>query len=161
MPDTNIDFDLLMRAGGPVRNFKAGDVIFSEGDAAEELLVVKSGTVEIRLGNRLLDTLNERSIFGEMALIDHGPRSATAVALTDSTLVPLGDKGFSLLGRLRSELCAKRPAHFGKAPAHDECNDRRCAFLKHSARPARHKAIDCKNQISKNSDGEKSQWRRN
>jgi len=97
MPDTNIDFDLLMRAGGPVRNFKAGDVIFSEGDAAEELLVVKSGTVEIRLGNRLLDTLNERSIFGEMALIDHGPRSATAVALTDATLVPLGDKGFSLL----------------------------------------------------------------
>ena len=97
MPDTNIDFDLLMRAGGPVRNFKAGDVIFSAGDAAEELLVVKSGTVEIRLGNRLLDTLNECSIFGEMALIDHGPRSATAVALTNSTLVPLGEKGFRLL----------------------------------------------------------------
>ena len=61
------------------------------------MLVVKTGTVEIRLGNRLLDTLGERSIFGEMALIDHNPRSATAVALTDTTLVPLGDKGFSLL----------------------------------------------------------------
>src|SRR5208283_5572833 len=97
MPDTNIDFDLLVKAGGPVRNFKAGDVIFREGDAAEELLVVKSGTVEIRLGNRLLDRLSERSIFGEKALIDHGPRSVTAVALTDSTLVPLGDEGFSLL----------------------------------------------------------------
>jgi CRP/FNR family transcriptional regulator, cyclic AMP receptor protein len=97
MPDTNIDFDLLVKAGGPVRSFKAGDVIFREGDPAVELLVVKSGTVEIRIHDRLIDTLGERSIFGEMALIDHGPRSATAVALTDATLIPLGDKGFSLL----------------------------------------------------------------
>jgi CRP-like cAMP-binding protein len=61
------------------------------------LFVVKSGTVEIRLGNRLLDTLPERSIFGEMALIDRGPRSATAVAATDATLVPVGEKQFLLM----------------------------------------------------------------
>ena len=97
MPDTNIDFSLLVKAGSAERYFKAGDIIFREGDPAAELLVVKSGTVEIRIGNRLLDTLGERSIFGEMALIDHGPRSATAVALTDTTLIPLGDKGFGLL----------------------------------------------------------------
>jgi CRP/FNR family transcriptional regulator, cyclic AMP receptor protein len=93
MPDTDIDFDLLVKAGGPVRSFKAGDVIFREGDPATELLVVKSGTVEIRLGKHLLGTLGERSIFGEMALIDKGPRSATAAALTDATLIPLGEKG--------------------------------------------------------------------
>jgi len=88
----------LVKAGDPVRSFKAGDVIFREGDpAAELLLIVKSGTVEIRIHDRLIDTLGERSIFGEMALIDKGPRSATAVATTDATLIPLGDKGFSLL----------------------------------------------------------------
>jgi CRP/FNR family transcriptional regulator, cyclic AMP receptor protein len=97
MADTDIDFDLLVKAGGPVRSFKAGDVIFSEGDPAAELLVVKSGTVEIRIRNCLIDTLGERSIFGEMALIDSRPRSATALALTDTGLIPLGDKGFSLL----------------------------------------------------------------
>jgi len=97
MPDTNIDFDLLIKAGSAERYFKAGEIIFREGDPAAELLVVKSGTVEIHIGNRLIDTLGERSIFGEMALIDHGPRSATAVAQTDTTLIPLGDKGFSLL----------------------------------------------------------------
>ena len=97
MPDTNIDFGLLIRAGSAERYFKAGDIIFQEGDPAAELFVVKSGTVEIRVGNHLIDTLGERSIFGEMALIDHGPRSATAVAQTDTTLIPLGDKGFSLL----------------------------------------------------------------
>jgi CRP-like cAMP-binding protein len=97
MMDAPVDFSLLAGAGAPARDYKAGEVIFREGDPAEELFVVKSGTVEIRLGNRLLDTLPERSIFGEMALIDHGPRSATAVAATDSTLVPVGEKQFLLM----------------------------------------------------------------
>jgi CRP/FNR family transcriptional regulator, cyclic AMP receptor protein len=97
MADTDIDFDLLVEAGGPIIGFKAGDVIFRERDPARELLVIKSGTVQIRIRNRLIDTLGERSIFGEIALIDSRPRSATAVALTDTELIPLGDKGFSLL----------------------------------------------------------------
>jgi CRP-like cAMP-binding protein len=97
MADTAVDFGILAGAGAPVRSFKAGEFIFREGDPAEELFVVKTGTVEIRLGNRLLDTLPERSIFGEMALIDHGPRSASAVAATDATVVPVGEKQFLLL----------------------------------------------------------------
>jgi CRP-like cAMP-binding protein len=95
--DTPIDFSLLAGAGAPLRTFKAGEVIFREGDAAEEMFVVKSGTVEIRLGNRLLDTLSERGIFGEMALIDHGPRSASAVAVTDAAIVPVAEKQFLLM----------------------------------------------------------------
>jgi CRP-like cAMP-binding protein len=91
------DFDLLIKAGEPVRHFKAGDIIFGEGDPAAELFVVKSGTIGICIGSRLIDTLGERSIFGEMALIDGRPRSATAQALADTELIPLGEKGFSLL----------------------------------------------------------------
>jgi CRP-like cAMP-binding protein len=79
------------------RSFKAGDIIFRQGDPAEELYVVKSGKVDIRLGNRLLDTVPELSIFGEMALIDYSPRSATAVAATDATVVPVGEKQFLFL----------------------------------------------------------------
>jgi CRP/FNR family transcriptional regulator, cyclic AMP receptor protein len=97
MPDTNVDFSLLAGAGAPVRSYKAGDVIFKEGDPAEEFFVVKSGSVDIRLGDRLLDTLPERSIFGEMALIDHSPRSATAIAATDAMIVPVSEKQFLFL----------------------------------------------------------------
>jgi CRP/FNR family cyclic AMP-dependent transcriptional regulator len=97
MADTPIDFGILAGAGAPTRVYKAGDVIFREGDPAEELFVVKSGTVEIRLGNRLLDTLPERSIFGEMALIDPDARSATAVAATDAAVVPISEKQFLFL----------------------------------------------------------------
>jgi CRP-like cAMP-binding protein len=97
MVDTAIDFGLLTGAGAAVRAYNAGDVIFRQGDKAEELFVIQSGTVEIRLGNRLLDTLPERSIFGEMALIDGAPRSATAIAATDVKLVPVGEKQFLFL----------------------------------------------------------------
>ena len=97
MTDTRVDFGILAGAGAPVRQFKAGEVIFRQGDAAEELFVIQSGTVEIRLGNRVLDTLPDLSIFGEMALIDRSPRSADAVAATDVTLVPVGEKQFLFL----------------------------------------------------------------
>jgi CRP-like cAMP-binding protein len=57
MADTNVDFDLLIRAGGPVRSFKAGHVVFREGDSAVEFFVIKSGMVEIRIRDRLISTL--------------------------------------------------------------------------------------------------------
>jgi CRP/FNR family transcriptional regulator, cyclic AMP receptor protein len=97
MVDTPIDFGILAGAGAPAREYKAGEVIFREGDPATELFIIKSGSVEIRLGNRLLDTLPERSIFGEMALIDPGSRSATAVAVTDAAIVPVSEKQFLFL----------------------------------------------------------------
>lgn len=97
MADTPIDFGILAGAGATAREFRAGDVIFSQGDAANELYVIQSGQVEIRLGNRLLETVPERGIFGEMALVDNAPRSATAVAATDVRLVPVGEKQFLFL----------------------------------------------------------------
>ena len=83
MADTPVDFRILAGAGSPARDFKAGEVIFIQGDAARELFIVQSGEVEIRLGNRLLETVSQYGIFGEMALIDAAPRSATAVAKTE------------------------------------------------------------------------------
>jgi CRP-like cAMP-binding protein len=87
-----VDFRLLAGAGVPARDYRAGDVIFREGDPAQELFIIQSGEVEIRLGNRVLEKLPQYSIFGEMALIDAAPRSATAVAASDVKLVPVGEK---------------------------------------------------------------------
>ena len=95
----SIDFGILTTAQSPARSFKAGEVVFREGEPAHELFVIKSGKVEIRTGNRLLDTLDDHSIFGEMALIDASPRSATAVAATDVTLVPISEKQFLFMVR--------------------------------------------------------------
>jgi CRP/FNR family cyclic AMP-dependent transcriptional regulator len=97
MTEAPVDFRLLAGAGAPARDYKAGEVVFKEGDAAQELFVIQSGEVEIRLGNRVLETLPQHGIFGEMALIDAAPRSATAVAATDVKLVPVTEKQFLFL----------------------------------------------------------------
>jgi CRP/FNR family transcriptional regulator, cyclic AMP receptor protein len=97
MANPPVDFRLLAGTGVPARNFKAGEVIFREGDPAQELFIVQSGEVEIRLGNRVLEILPQYGIFGEMALIDNAPRSATAVAASDAKLVPVSEKQFLFL----------------------------------------------------------------
>src|SRR6202161_1690260 len=97
MTNSEIDFALLAGDGITTRTAKAGDTIFKEGDEADELFVIKSGQIEIRLGNRTLAELPTNSIFGEMALIDDAPRSATAVAVTDVELVPVSEKQFLFL----------------------------------------------------------------
>jgi len=97
MADMAIDFGILAGAGASVREYKAGEIIFSEGDQGAEFFVIQSGKVDIQLGNRLLGTLGDHDIFGEMALIDPAPRSATAIAKTDVKLVPVGEKQFLFL----------------------------------------------------------------
>jgi CRP-like cAMP-binding protein len=77
--------------------FKAGSIIFREGDEAHELFVIKSGQVRIQIGNRTVTELAADSIFGEMALIDNEPRSATAIAVTDVELVAVSEKQFLFL----------------------------------------------------------------
>ncbi len=90
-------FSVLTGNNIEARTFKAGDVIFREGDEANELFVIKSGQVRIQIGNRTITELAADSIFGEMALIDSEPRSATAVAVTDVELVPVSEKQFLFL----------------------------------------------------------------
>jgi CRP/FNR family transcriptional regulator, cyclic AMP receptor protein len=97
MSDNDVDFSILIGPGVATRSFKAGETIFKEGDPANELYVIQQGQVGVQTGNRTLDTLNSKSIFGEMALVDSAPRSAAAVAITDVTLAPVSEKQFLFL----------------------------------------------------------------
>ena len=90
-------FGVLTGNNIEARSFKAGSVVFREGDAANELFVIKSGQVRIQIGNRTVTELGPESIFGEMALIDSEPRSATATAITDVEVVPVSEKQFLFL----------------------------------------------------------------
>ena len=53
--------------------------------------------MRIQIGNRTMADLATDNIFGEMALIDSEPRSATAMAITDVELVPISEKQFLFL----------------------------------------------------------------
>ena len=95
--DDVVGFSFLAESEMPVWYLKPGEAIFKEGEAAKELYVIKSGQVEIQLGNRLLATLETNDIFGEMALIDDAPRAASVVATTLCRLVAVDRKRFHSL----------------------------------------------------------------
>jgi CRP/FNR family transcriptional regulator, cyclic AMP receptor protein len=90
-------FGVLTGNNIEARPVKAGSVIFREGDEAHELFVIKSGQIRIQIGNRTITELSADSVFGEMALIDDEPRSATAIAITDVELVAVSEKQFLFL----------------------------------------------------------------
>lgn len=78
--------------------FEAGSLIFSEGDAGNDrMYIVRSGTIEISIGNRLVETIQANGMFGEMALVDGAPRSATARARDACELAPIDRKLFILM----------------------------------------------------------------
>lgn len=77
--------------------YNAGNTIFNAGSVAIEMFVIKSGEVDIIYNDQVLETMKEGDIFGEMALIDDKPRSATTIAKTDCQLVPIDKERFSFL----------------------------------------------------------------
>jgi CRP/FNR family transcriptional regulator, cyclic AMP receptor protein len=77
--------------------FSAGAQIFHEGENGEVMYVVKDGLVDILVHDKVVETLGPGGILGEMALIDSQPRSGTAIAKTDCTLVPIDARRFNFL----------------------------------------------------------------
>ena len=76
------------------QTFRAGQVIFNEGDPGNMMYAIVEGEVDIVVADRVVNTIPAGSIVGEMALIDHSPRSATAVARTECRLVPVDERRF-------------------------------------------------------------------
>jgi len=74
-----------------INEYAASQVIFEEGSVGRELFVVLAGSVNIvkTAGGRtnVIATLGKGEFFGEMAVIDASPRSATAIAAADQTRV--------------------------------------------------------------------------
>ena len=86
----------------------AGDTLFHTGDPGESLFVVRSGSIELYIkdtaGQKIVLTIAEEgNLFGELSLLDSGPRTATAIALTDSELLVLDRDDLLLLFQKRPD----------------------------------------------------------
>jgi CRP/FNR family cyclic AMP-dependent transcriptional regulator len=80
-----------------LRFLDKGAVVFRENDPGSEMYVIIQGEVEIRKAtgpssNKTLTVLKKGDLFGEMAIIEKKPRSATAVATQPSRLLVLNEK---------------------------------------------------------------------
>ena len=79
-------------------SFTAGDFVFKAGDPGESMYIITEGEVDILDGSgTTLETAGPGSIFGELALIDDEPRSATVVAKTDCRLVAVDRRRFQYM----------------------------------------------------------------
>lgn len=77
----------------------AGEILFCEGEVGDRLYVVVEGEIDISVEGKPVSRLEKGTILGEMALVDDSPRSATATAYTDATLLPVDRRRFSELVR--------------------------------------------------------------
>src|SRR5690606_15120029 len=87
--------------------FGAGDVLCYEGEIGEELFVILRGEIELSANGNPVATLGHGSHFGEMALIDATPRSATARAMTDGKLLLINREDFYEILRKEAPLAVK------------------------------------------------------
>jgi CRP/FNR family cyclic AMP-dependent transcriptional regulator len=79
------------------RSLSTGEALFSEGDLGTEMFGVVTGRIELRHGNDVVETLGPDQTFGEMAIIDHSPRSLTAVATEPSEVALINERTFLFL----------------------------------------------------------------
>lgn len=82
----------------------AGDKIIEKGEAGDSLYLVASGQVRVHDGDHTLNMLGEGQEFGETALLDPGPRSASVTASEDTLLLRLDQMALYELMEDRSEI---------------------------------------------------------
>ena len=94
-----MDFSAFTRFS---RTYKQGEIIFSEHEPGSTFYVIQSGRVKLYkvIGEieRVLDVLSPPNSFGEMAILDDSPRSATAIAVDDEVkLLEFNSQNFEIL----------------------------------------------------------------
>ena len=76
---------------------REGQVLFEEGDTAECMYAVIEGEVEIARKGVVLEIVPPGGVFGEMAILDHVPRSAGARVKRDGKLARISEKRFTAI----------------------------------------------------------------
>ena len=82
--------------------YGAGDPVFTEGDIGDALYLVVEGAVKVHRGDKQLAKLSVRDVFGEMAVLDSEPRSASVTVIDEAVLLKIGRDDFR-------EILAERP----------------------------------------------------
>ncbi len=99
MPEVKTYVEALMALDETPLRLDPGQVIFREGEPGHEMFIVRTGSVDLKVGDTVVETVGQGGVFGEMALVDPAPRSATAVAGPGCSLVRVEERSFNDLLR--------------------------------------------------------------
>ncbi|MCA0433389.1 MAG: cyclic nucleotide-binding domain-containing protein [Proteobacteria bacterium] len=92
-----IDFRIFKDLDFPQVTIAAGETILAPGEDGAVMCMVRSGEVQVLVDGMPVEDIGPGGIFGEMSLIEGGPRSARVVAKTVVELVPLDERQFITL----------------------------------------------------------------
>jgi CRP-like cAMP-binding protein len=105
--ERTFDFSLLDSLGAPYRHYDAGEKIFLEDEPGTEMYMVRSGRVDVITYGMVLENVQSGGVFGEIALIDQGPRSAAAMAAVPTEVVAINRDTFLAILRTYPEFALR------------------------------------------------------
>jgi CRP-like cAMP-binding protein len=91
---TNKELEKIAKAGDEVV-MAAGSLIVDQGQTGREAFIILDGSVSVKRNGKKIGTLEAGAVVGELSLLDHGPRTATVVAETDTTLLVISQRHFT------------------------------------------------------------------
>jgi CRP-like cAMP-binding protein len=106
-------------------NLEQGKEFVTQGEVGREAFIIVEGTADVLRGGTKIAQLGPGAVVGELALLDHGPRTASVVAATPLTVLVLGPREFSglldevptlthkILANLASKVRELDSQHFG------------------------------------------------
>jgi len=90
---TKKELERIAKSGDEI-TMTAGTLLVDQGQTGREAFVIVDGTVAVKRNGRKVTSLGPGAIVGELSLLDHGPRTATAVCETDCTLFVIDQRHF-------------------------------------------------------------------
>lgn len=97
----------MIHDSGKEVNFRAGRTIVSEGETGVGFHLILQGKAKVTVNGRLRAKLGPGDYFGEMAIIDRGPRSATVTCDTDVQTLAIASWDFMPVLSQNFEMCRK------------------------------------------------------
>jgi len=76
----DIDMRTFAKSAGATITVPAGGIVFSKGDAGERMYIVQAGSIDMMIGDKVIETIGANEALGLMSMTDEQPRSSTARA---------------------------------------------------------------------------------
>ena len=92
-----MNFANLFRNEEKLTDYQPGSVVIEQGKPHDHVHVILEGSAEIFVNGKVVEELREGAIFGEMALIDSTPSSATVKAATPLKIASIDERRFLFL----------------------------------------------------------------
>jgi CRP-like cAMP-binding protein len=93
----DIDMRTFAKGAGATIKVPAGGVVFKQGDTGECMYIVQSGTIDMVIGDTVIETIGANEALGFMSMIDDKPRSSTARAKEDCELTLIDARIFRFM----------------------------------------------------------------